>query len=108
MDEDGAIALGKKRAALIELQEQEDLRAVASTAAGRAVLWSILSACKIYSDGFCGGDRAAMAREAGMRYVGLSLLEKVLTLNSEAYTVMRNEALARRRELDERLKQEQD
>lgn len=109
MDEDRAVALGKQRAAVEALQDQEDLRAVIETAAGRAVLWGLLSACKIYSDGFCGGDHAAMAREAGMRYVGISLLEKVLTVNSEAYILMRDEATARRRVLDERFRpQEQE
>lgn len=106
---DDETALSKQRAAAEAFLEQEDLRAVLATNAGRAVVWNILSACRIYSDGYNGGDHAAMAREAGMRFVGLSLLEKVLTVNSGAYILMRDEAIARKRDLEQRFKpQEQE
>ena len=91
---------GAQRLAAEALYEAEDLKAVLATAAGRAVLWRILSDCRIYSDGFNGGDRALMAFDAGRRNLGLSLLEKVLTLNSEAYILMRDEAQQRKRSLD--------
>lgn len=103
-DDDYKLALGKLRAAAEVLAEQEAMREVIGTYAGRYMLWEQLSACKIYSDGFNGGDHAAMAREAGMRFVGLSLLEKVLTVNPEAYILMRTEAMARRRDLEHRFK----
>lgn len=107
-DDDYKLALSKQRAAAEDLMERETLRDVVGTYAGRAVLWGLMSECRIYSDGFNGGDHAAMAREAGMRFIGISLLEKVLTVNSEAYILMRDEAMARRRDMEARFKLEQE
>lgn len=106
-DDSEEISRAKQRAEVEALQERLDIEAVIATPAGRAFVWRLLSACKIYSDGYCGGDHAAMAREAGQRNIGLTLLQNVLTVNSEVYIVMRNEALAWKRTLDERFKPEQ-
>jgi len=68
-----------------------DLATVLETKQGRRVVWSILEQCGIHNE--FPSDHVDMLRAAGKRDLGLAVREWILTSNSDAYTLMRNEDL---------------
>lgn len=77
-----------------EQQEAEDLRHVMSHYAGRAFMWRLLTRCKLFDEGF-NTDPLVMARDAGRRNIGLSLVADIHEADAQAYLKMQNEAIKR-------------
>lgn len=101
IDTDDPAKLAKQEAIakLYRDQDREDMRAMLSTRGGRAVLWAILSKCGVYRQSFMGEFPMETAFECGKREIGLWLLtENILTVNEQAYILMRQEAQARQQE----------
>lgn len=94
-EEEAHVAKAKAQAGLDALRESEWLRKILSTYEGRAFVWSTLSECGIYADGFCGEETHLAAFISGKRAIGLRLQEKVFTCDKNVYTLMRNEHLDR-------------
>ncbi|HZX69759.1 MAG TPA: hypothetical protein VFE77_02990 [Rhodanobacter sp.] len=91
-----AEAEAKRRYELERTQEDEDLRAIVRTTAGRAFLWSLFTMCGLYADDFRGEDTHSMARATGKRSIALKVIENLFTADPHAYTLIRDQAMARR------------
>ena len=78
---------------LIGTAEDEALRTVLSTYAGRAVFWRLLSACRIYSDSFTGDERTYYYE--GKRSIGLGIIEMIENVNPHVMAQIRDEAVER-------------
>ena len=92
----------KKQAALVAVQAREDLREVSATVAGRAFIWDLLSKCGLYADDFRGENTHEMARYSGRRSIGLELLKDLFTADPHAYSIIRDQAMARRASREKR------
>lgn len=84
----------------VEAQEEERIRlqkianalkAVLATRDGRIVLWQLLSDTGIYRNSF-DRDIAVMAFNEGQRNVGLKLLDRIMSVDANAYRLMQDEA----------------
>lgn len=91
-----------KQQELAALQLLEDFRTLVKSTAGRTVIWWLLELCGVYSDDFRGEDTHFMARASGRRSIGLEVIEKVFTADPNGYTLIRNEAVARRIALEKK------
>ena len=67
------------------------LKAVLATRDGRIVLWQLLSDTGIYRNSF-DRDIAVMAFNEGQRNVGLKLLDRIMSVDANAYRLMQDEA----------------
>ena len=92
----------KKQFDLMQAQSTDDLRTVVSTVAGRAFMWDLLSLCGLYSDDFRGEDTHTMAYVAGKRAIALKIVENLFTADPHSYTLIRDQAMARRAALEKR------
>ena len=88
-----SIKSSKKDFELQRLQEIAELQDTLKTYEGRALVWRIMSHCKMFRS--LTTDPTQIHREAGHQDVGLWLLSEVLTAAPEAYTIMRKEAVSR-------------
>lgn len=79
---------------LANQRETEEVEALMKTYGGRAFVWRILSACKIFTFGYC-GDNNYLNNIEGRRWVGSGILEEVLTVAPKEYIMMRDEAASR-------------
>ena len=77
-------------------QSAEDLRSVASTVAGRAFLWDLFTMCGLYAVDIRGESTHAMARATGKRAIALEIVENLFTADPHSYTLIRDQAMARR------------
>lgn len=80
-------------------REQEELKKILDTYAGRAFIWRILTECKIFSSSFTGDTEHTFFNE-GKRAIGLQVLTEVLQLYPKAFTLMQSEATRRKQESD--------
>jgi hypothetical protein len=88
------VKIKKTKHKLTREQELEELRALVSTAGGRAFLWRLLATCKISTFGFC-GDNDYLNNLEGRRSVGAWVIEEVDEADPRAYSRMRDEAASR-------------
>ena len=92
----------KRQFDIAQAQAMEDLRAVVSTVAGRAFMWDLLTMCGLYADDFRGEDTHAMARATGKRAIALKIVENLFTADPHSYTLIRDQAMARRAALEKK------
>ena len=95
-DDPVAIEAAKKRAENEDREWQEALKNCTKSSEGRLILWNALSKCGVYGTSFS-IEPLEMARREGQRQIGLWLLNEIFTVNSEAYSLMRQEAELRDR-----------
>jgi hypothetical protein len=88
------VKIRKTKHQLTREQELEELRALVSTAGGRAFLWRLLAAAKISTFGFC-GDNNYLNQLEGRRALGGWVIEEVDEADPKAYSRMRDEAALR-------------
>lgn len=67
------------------------LKAVLATRDGRVILWQLLSDTGIYRSSF-DRDIAVMAFNEGQRNIGLRLLDRIMSVDADAYKLMQDEA----------------
>lgn len=67
---------------------------VLGDARSRAFVWEMLSRCGVFGASFT-GEPLTTAFNEGKRHVGLNLMETLLTSNSNAFTLMRDEHILR-------------
>lgn len=77
------------------VRARRDLKAVLKTVEGRAVLWQILCDTGLYRSSFS-SDSHVMAFNEGQRNIGLMLIDRIVTADTEAYKLMQEEANDRR------------
>lgn len=83
----------KKREALAQRQATTDLRAVLDTPAGRRAWWRLLTEdCQLLQV-LVQNDALALARQSGIRMVGVQLLQRAEAAHPEAVRMMWDEAL---------------
>jgi hypothetical protein len=84
----------EKRKTLKQLQkelEDEQLKQILDTKAGRAFFWRLLQYCRVFSTTFSPGLSDQSAFNEGMRNVGLKVLKDIITLDKKLYNLMTNE-----------------
>lgn len=100
---------GKKENAL-ERQKKDDLEAVLSTREGRRWMWSILSACGVFTNP-ADPSGSWTYFNCGKLEIGLALQKDVAALFPETYFTMMREAQAEARvqkqEIDEEIENEE-
>jgi hypothetical protein len=74
-----------------EIIQREELREMLQTKPGRAVLWRILSLCRLYRSSMMGEETNLMAFYEGHRNVGLKLITLIDEADPSAYARMRSE-----------------
>lgn len=97
-DEEIKVKRDKERLANEWLREAEDTRAILQTYGGRAFFWRLLAECGLYKDDFHGEQTHKSSHSSGKRSVGIWILENIFTIDENAYTLMRNEAMVRAKE----------
>lgn len=92
-----------KKSELLAQLEREDLSAVMATAAGRAVMWRLLSFTGVFRQTFT-GDWGTTAFREGKRSTGIYFHAAILTDHQREYILMQQEAENRRIEIEGGLK----
>ncbi len=86
-------AAARRKADQLEQDKRDaDLRAVLATQAGRRLVWRLLNICKVFGDSF-DSDTHLHARNAGMRSVGLKLMEEAQRVAPQSYLEMTGERI---------------
>lgn len=87
----------KKEQHKLSLQADEDLRSILSSYGGRSFFWDVLSECGVYGSTHRGELTHETSFLEGKRKIGLWTMERMFTVDPNAYTLMRSEAEARTR-----------
>lgn len=85
----------KKKWQLKRETELEELKHILSTPGGRWLIWRILEKCGIYQTITNVSNPYDMAHRAGMRDLGIWVLNEILEADPNSYTNIRNEAQKR-------------
>jgi hypothetical protein len=93
-DENQVAELKKKFKSKEEVDE-ELLRVTLATYAGRAVIWRLLSDCKLFESVAIVNDMAHMASAQSRQNFAKELLARVLTASVGSFNIMRDEAIIR-------------
>lgn len=81
----------------LALQAGEDLRKILTAYGGRSFFWDLLSECGVYGSTHRGELTHETSFLEGKRKMGLWIMERMFTVDPNAYTLMRSEAEARTR-----------
>lgn len=93
-DENQVAELKKKFKSKDEV-DNELLRAVLATYAGRAVVWRLLSDCSLFESVAIVNDMAHMAASQARQNFGKTLMLRMLTASVGSFNIARDEAIAR-------------
>lgn len=93
-DENDVAELKKKFKSRDDI-DNELLRQVLETYAGRAVFWRILSECKMFESVPIVNDMAVMAASQRLQNFGKETLTRMLTASVGSFNLARDEAIAR-------------
>lgn len=89
------VARGRETEAIRREREDNELRTVLGTYAGRSVAWRLLERCGIYELSFSSDSHNTAFRE-GNRNVGLFLLSELMRVAPDAYAQMQRESEQRK------------
>lgn len=88
----------EKAARIRRDRDLDDIRTVCKSRQGRRVLWTLLSYCNVFDDGW--RMSAEIHKLAGMRNVGIHIMQEICAADQEIFFQMMKEAKEDKETLD--------